>query len=412
MTEVRFPGAARLPLVHFLSQNPPASYAREVEPVLKKNCFECHNPKKAKGKLDMTTVDAFKKGGKSGPSFVPGAPEKSKIVEMISGAKPEMPNEGDPLKPAEVALIARWIKEGAKFDGISVYAAPPVISALAYSPDGKLLAVSGYREILLHGAEGLVARLGGDSARIEALAFSADGKRLVAGGDDIQIWDVQTRAMIRSISAAASGASISPDGSRVAYGFSDKTARVLQSADGKELMKFEGTDAFGTAMMPDGARVATVGRDRKLRLIHIESGKLIGDVEAPEPLLCIARHPSEDVVACGGALGTPYVYRMTKADVSRPLVIERQPGAVRAIAFSPDGLTVAVGGLGPEARIYSAKDGSRVATLPDNGGAIFAMAFHPAEKQIAVGGADGQVRIFDLSGKLVKAFIPVPIQPK
>ncbi len=79
-----------------------------------------------------------------------------------------------------------------------VYALPPVITALDYSPDSQLLAVSGYHEVLLHKADGtgLVGRLVGLSERINAIAFSPDGKQLaVAGGSpgrfgEVQVWDV------------------------------------------------------------------------------------------------------------------------------------------------------------------------------------------------------------------------------
>ena len=83
------------------------------------------------------------------------------IMEYISGEDPIMPQEGDPLTAEEVELFSRWIAEAAiddtpasVDDTISpsqppVYTVPPVISALAYSPDGKTLAVSGYREDLV-----------------------------------------------------------------------------------------------------------------------------------------------------------------------------------------------------------------------------------------------------------------------
>src|SRR5207244_7777145 len=111
---------------------------------------------------------------------------------------------------AQSLTIRRWIEQGAKDDTPAstrqvvdaqhppTYLLAPVLTSLAYSPDGSLLAVSGYHEVLLHHADGsgLVARLVGLSERIQAIAFSPDGKRLAtAGGSpgrfgEIQIWDV------------------------------------------------------------------------------------------------------------------------------------------------------------------------------------------------------------------------------
>src|SRR3954451_14318750 len=160
----------------------PVSFSKDLRPLLNANCNACHKPEKSKGDLDMTTYVSLMKGGKHGSTVVPGDPSKSKMVEQIAGPEPEMPPEGDPLKKEQVALIERWIKEGAKDDTPTpgsikleppTYAAPPVISTMAFSPDGKLLAVSGYREVLLHKADGseLVGRLVGEATRIESITF-------------------------------------------------------------------------------------------------------------------------------------------------------------------------------------------------------------------------------------------------
>src|SRR5689334_8808874 len=151
----------------------PVSFHNDIRPIFNSSCNACHKPEKLKGELDMTTFAMLMKGGKHGSTVVPGDATKSKLVEKISGDEPDMPPDGDPLKKEQVALIERWIKEGAKDDTPApgttkleppTYTAPPVISAMAFSPDGKLLAVSGYREVLLHKADGseLVGRLVGE----------------------------------------------------------------------------------------------------------------------------------------------------------------------------------------------------------------------------------------------------------
>jgi hypothetical protein len=188
----------------------PVSFHNDIRPIFNSSCNACHKPEKLKGELDMTTFDMLMKGGKHGSTVVPGDTKKSKLVEMISGDEPDMPPDGDPLKKEQVALIERWIKEGAKDDTPApgttkieppTYTVPPVISAMAFSPDGKLLAVSGYREVLLHKADGseLVGRLVGESTRVESIAFTKDGKLLgVAGGSpaefgQVQLWDPATQ---------------------------------------------------------------------------------------------------------------------------------------------------------------------------------------------------------------------------
>jgi len=128
----------------------PVSFYNDLVPVMKRSCTGCHHPGKLKGELDVTTYAAFLKGGKHGAGFKAGEPTNSMIIEEISGDEPSMPKEGDALSKTEVALFTRWIVEGArddtptnansfKFTEPPTYAKAPVISALAFSPDGKQL---------------------------------------------------------------------------------------------------------------------------------------------------------------------------------------------------------------------------------------------------------------------------------
>src|SRR5688572_30001022 len=75
----------------------PVSYYNDIVPVLKRSCTGCHHPGKLKGQVDLTTYEAFKKGGKHGAGFIVGKPKESIVVDEISGDEPSMPAEGDPL---------------------------------------------------------------------------------------------------------------------------------------------------------------------------------------------------------------------------------------------------------------------------------------------------------------------------
>src|SRR5262245_26678652 len=60
---------------HAAAQNAPkgpVSFINDVAPILKENCFACHDSKKRKGKLDMTTYESLRKGGDKDEPIVPG----------------------------------------------------------------------------------------------------------------------------------------------------------------------------------------------------------------------------------------------------------------------------------------------------------------------------------------------------
>ena len=423
------------------AEDKPVSYFNDVRPIFVSNCNACHKPEKSKGDLDMTAYASLLKGGKHGASVVPGDPRKSKLLEMISGPEPEMPDDGDPLKPTQVALIERWIKEGATDDtpkaGTRVvetpkYLAPPVVTAMAFSPEGSMLAISGYHEVLLHKPDGsgIIGRLIGEVPRIESIAFNADGSRLaVAGGDpaefgQVQVWDPKTQKVDKVFQFSTDtlyGVSFAPDGKSVAFGGADKVVRRVNLEDGKVLLDFRAHAdwVLGTAFTTDGKHLVSGGRDKAIKYVDLEHQQFIDDVNNPlEQVISFARHPKEDLIAYGGDLGTPRMYKISdnqgrtagRNDTNIRQSWERQPGPASAIAFSPDGERIAIGTTG-EMRVYGVKDPKRLLQLTGMTGPVFAIAWSPDGKTIAAAGFDGKVRLFNSEkGDLVKEFSPVPVE--
>ncbi len=423
----------------------PVSYFNDVRPLLQRNCQGCHQPANKMGGLLLTTYDDFMAGGGHGKVVIPGEPDRSPLIGRLKGdIKPQMPFGGTPLPGEQIELFRRWITEGAKDDTSietskavaaakpPVYHLPPVISALAYSPDGKVLAVSGYREVLLHQADGsgLIARLTGISESINSLAFSPDGSILAAVGGtpatfgEVQLWDAAQRKLKRSIMVTNDtlfGASFSPDGKKLAFGGADNAIRLIAVDSGKELLKMNHHDGwvFGTTFSVDGTQLVSVSRDRAAKLTDVANGAFIENInQLKGELLCIARHPKRDIVVVGGEDGVPYLYMMHRP---RSLVIgdtstlirefEKQDGTVISLAFTPDGQMIAVGSATEEVRIYKTESGERVASFTGNQGGIYSLVFNPSGTQLAAAGFDGTVRIYELkSGQLAKAFVPVPLE--
>jgi hypothetical protein len=85
----------------------------KVAPLLRQNCLECHNAKKSRGSLDLSTRAAALEGGEMGPALVPGDSKKSLLLQMVQGPKPRMPKQREPLSAAAVADLAHWIDGGA-----------------------------------------------------------------------------------------------------------------------------------------------------------------------------------------------------------------------------------------------------------------------------------------------------------
>ena len=92
-----------------------AFFEKDVQPLLKANCFKCHGAEaKVKAGLYLTSRAGMLKGGTTGPAIDEKAPEKSIFLEMLSFKDEEhsMPPDGK-LKPEQLAILTKWIKTGA-----------------------------------------------------------------------------------------------------------------------------------------------------------------------------------------------------------------------------------------------------------------------------------------------------------
>ncbi len=91
-------------------------FVTEVQPLLKKHCFECHGEKKQKSglRLDIKSM-AMKGGDQFAPNILPGNAKGSPLVQFIGSQNKEdqMPPKGERLSPMEIATVSRWIDEGA-----------------------------------------------------------------------------------------------------------------------------------------------------------------------------------------------------------------------------------------------------------------------------------------------------------
>jgi mono/diheme cytochrome c family protein len=416
------------------------SYTRDVRPILQNYCQGCHQPASLSSGLDLTSVAGFQKGGKHGPAFVAGKPDESLAIRYISGAmQPRMPLGGEALKAEQIETLRAWITAGALDDSqpeVSsnqpmVYMQPPVITALRFSPDGNTLAVSGNREIILHKSDGsaLLKRLPGKAERLLSIAFSNDGKLLIAGGGtpaqfgEVQIWDVASAQLLHSATLTNDtvfGASLAPDTSKLAVGCADNTVHVFDTKTGKELYKIGNHEnwVLATVFGIDSKRLVSTGRDRAAKLIDAQSGAFLENVNLLRgELSAIARHPKKDIVVIGGEERYPYIYLMDRPrnmkiadDTTLVRKIERQDGAITALDWSPDGSRMAVAGASPSVNLYDPDTGERKATCKGHAAGIYAVSFSPDGKQLATGGFDGKVRIYNTADcTLLHAFVPVPL---
>lgn len=432
------------------------SYYQQILPILRARCHGCHQPAKSSGDYEMTQFNHLLAGGESDEAAViPNYPDQSHLLQLItpSGDGAEMPRGQPALSVAEVSLIRQWIAQGANNDTPEsvrpswdaehppVYATAPVITALDHSPDGKILAVSGYHEVLLHKSDGsgLVGRLVGMSERIQSAVFSPDGMRLaVAGGSpgrlgELQVWSVASETLQLSLPVTYDtiyGASWSADNRYIAFGCSDNTVRVVEAETGRQIL-FNGAHndwVLDTTFSIQGAHVVSVSRDRSMKLVELSTARFVDNITSITPgalqggLQAVECHPTRDELLVGGADGVPRIYRIYRVKARQigddhNLIQEfpALPGRIYDVAYSSDGERIVAGsslnGTGV-VRVFGAEDGQQLSQMEEIVTGVYAVDFNPDGKTIASAGFDGQVYLHEsATGRLVNKFVPVPIAP-
>src|SRR5262249_55011372 len=122
----------------------------------------------------------------------------------------------------------------------------PQIFSLAYTPDGKQIALGGFHDIRIIDAatQKVEVTLTGHADAVRSIVFSHDGKWLVAGGGlparkgEIKIWDVAQKSAVRTINGHKDciyAVAISPDGKTIASASYDKLIKLWDIQTGNEI---------------------------------------------------------------------------------------------------------------------------------------------------------------------------------
>ena len=142
---------AALALVFCVAHAEAADFARDVRPVLARSCVSCHGPEKQKGELRLDRRDDALKGGEHGSLWTARRADDALLIQVVEGRHADierMPKQKEPLHTNEIAVLRRWIDEGAVWpDGLTVAAAAradtnwwslqPLRAATPPSPSGR-----------------------------------------------------------------------------------------------------------------------------------------------------------------------------------------------------------------------------------------------------------------------------------
>ena len=286
------------------------SFRSDIAPILLDSCLACHGPKKAEGGYRVDTYEELLKAGDSGE--LPIARELNETSELLrriicNDDSERMPADSEPLAPEQIELIKLWIAAGGKFDGKNEnqslafvippakYADPPEvysqvvpITAMIFSPDGKLIVTSGYHELAIWNVEDakLVRRIKNLGQRIFALAFSFDGRTLAVGcgepgrSGEVRLIDFESgevKSVISRTNDVILDLAYRPGSNEIAVASSDSTIRIINIETLEEIRTIASHADWVTALAwsDDGSRLASASRDKSAKVFDGVSVELL-----------------------------------------------------------------------------------------------------------------------------------------
>jgi len=290
------------------------------------------------------------------------------------------------------------------------------VRALAFSPDGKMLATGGNDMVTLvwDVTDGkLRATLTEQSGAVLAVGFSPDGKTLAVGGSDgrIRLWDAPAftlQAVLEGHTEAVTSLAFSPDGQTLGSGSYDGSARIWHVRAHKcaGILKEHQRGVLTLAFSPDGKLLATGSHDETARLWHALSGQSKTVLTGHSGSVCtLGFSPDGKTLTTGSSDGMVRFWNVGTAELKATL--QGHKGSVMSLAFSPDGRRLATTGLDKTARIWEVANRQLKSTLSGHVDEVHALAFSPGGKLLATGGRDTSARIWTIaSGKALIEMTP------
>ncbi len=405
------------------------SYERDIVPIFRTYCAGCHNDADRAGDFSLETFAGLRAGGDKGDPLKPGDADASLLIKLLEGrAKPAMPPKDEPkLPPAELARLKEWIAAGApgpkrdvsileqlvvpKVAMANRQAAP--ITALAFSPDGKQVAVAAGGRVELRRSPNGRARkaLAGLPGKVNAVHFSPDGQQLVTAGGIpglngvAQLWETRSGKRVREFGGHRDtlfDAELSPDGKVLATAGYDRTIRLWQVADGKLLrtISVHNGAIFNLAFDPTGTVLASASADQTVKLWRVSDGLRLDTLNQPQgELNAVAFTPDGRHIVAAGADKRIYLWRFvsTNGPALNPVVESRfaHEAAITAFTLSADGKSLFTAAADRSLKRWSLPDLVERRSFETQPDFVSALAAVPQRERLAVGRLDGSLKVYE-----------------
>src|SRR5262245_37831588 len=330
----------------------------QVRPVFRKHCVTCHNQDRARGDLNLSSLDGIKAGSSSGAAVVPRKPDESPIYLSAAHVEdPKMPPNSPKIPQRELDLVRRWIEGGlAERSAVashSTFATSPPSAAVASSSTVKPMAMNAFASV-----EPLAR-----SAPITALAISPTAPLVaVSGRKQVVLFE----------------------------GASEKPAKALAFPEG---------DVFALQFSRDGSLLlaggGVGGMSGKVVAFAVATGQRVFEVgDESDVVLALATSPDSSLVALGGPGRNVKVFRATDGQLVTTL--RKHTDWILSLVYSPDGLLLASSDRFGTVQVWEAASGKEFHTLRGHVGPVHALAWSADTDRLLTAGEDGKLRFWNM----------------
>lgn len=289
--------------------------------------------------------------------------------------------------------------------------------SVAYSPDGRSVAVAGSTGIWIYPAETtpggrfipLVMAEVPWNTNLIAVAWSPDGRELAGASErNIQVWDAASGALLRQTDPGPErmrSMAWSPDGRLFAGGYQDYRTRIWDARTGRLVRTLEGhrdlaisSNSAGiadVAWSPDGRLLVTAGYE-DFRVWDTNTWRQIqtlGPGKRGRVATRVAWLFDSKIVVGGHSSGSVRIWRIGTEEPIREFGDELDD--VWDLAVSPDGNVFATGWYDQSIRLWDTSSGEPRATLQGHSGRVVSLAWSPDSARLVSASVDGTVRFWD-----------------
>ncbi len=246
-----------------------------------------------------------------------------------------------------------------------------------------------------------VAVLTGYQVETIRLAISPDGRHAVTAPSDktARIWDLTQQRQVGILSGhegQVGSAAYNPDGTRIVTASEDRTARIWDPASGLQVARISGheNDVYSANYSPDGTRIVTAFSDQTALIWDATSGQQIAVLSGHRDVVSYATYsPGGQRIVTASNDRSARVWDAT--DGRSLLVLVGHESTVWAASYSPTGTQIVTASADGTAAIWDATDGRRIGLLKGPDGAIFAATYSPDGTRIVTASGDQTARIWD-----------------